>query len=223
MRFLAIAILGGALLASATPSWAEPIGLVTRLHNTAYGTPPQAARAPKHKRDGIDFKELIETTRDSAIEIGFVDGSNMTIGADAEVHIDDFVFDQDSATGAAVITLTQGAFRWVTGIMPPGGVRFETPTATITIRGTNVKIGVKPNGDTLLGLDDGEVGIVSKGKGDPVTLQSGQGARITPEGIEVVEQVLSVADAFVDGGWANAIGTGHDRDKSNSGQGGGNQ
>lgn len=229
MRFHAVAILGSTLLAltltAGIPSArAEPIGLVTRLQNTAYGTPPQAARVPKQKRDGIDFKELIETAPDSAIEIGFVDGSNMTIGADAEVYIDAFVFDQDSATGEALVTLSQGAFRWVTGIMPPGGVRFETPTATITIRGTNVKIGVKPNGDTLLGLDDGEVGIVAKGKGDAATLKTGQGARVTPAGIEVFDQVLPVADAIVDGGWANATGIGHDRDRSNSGgNGGGNQ
>lgn len=225
MRFLSITMLGGALLAAtliagATPAHAEPIGLVSRLQNTAYGTPPESARMPKHKRDGIEFKELIETAKNSAIEIGFVDGSNMTIGAEAKVYIDAFVFDQESSAGQASLTLSRGALRWVTGIMPPGGVHIDTPTATITIRGTNVKIGVKANGDSLLGLDDGEVKIVPKGKGDPVTLEEGQGARVTPEGIEVFDEVLAIADPIVDGGWAKAIGTDHGRDKSGSGKGG---
>ena len=226
MRFLAIAGLGGAFVALAlfghlSPALADPVGLVQRVHNTAYGTPSQAARVPKHKRDGVEFQELIETAKDSAVEIGFVDGSTMTVGAEAAINIDNFVFDQDAATGEAVLTLTRGAFRWVTGVMPADGMRIETPTATITIRGTNVKVGVRANGDTLLGLDDGEVGIVSKGKGDPVTLTAGKGARVTPDGIEVIDEVLAVADAVVDDGWLNALGVEFNRDREKSSESGG--
>jgi hypothetical protein len=222
MRLSATAILGSTVLAlvmstGVSASSADPVGLVSRLQNTAYGTPPQAARVPKYKRDGVDFKETIETMKESAIEIGFVDGSNLTVGAEARVYIDEFVFDQDNATGHATINLSEGAMRWVTGIMPAGGVQIETPTATISVRGTNVKIGVRANGDSLLGLDEGEVRIVSKGKGDPVTLEEGQGARVTPEGIEVFDQVLAVADPVVDAGWGNL----NRRDPSGHGEKGG--
>ncbi len=88
MRF-ATGILGGAclalaLMAGATPSMADAVGLVQRLQNTVYGTPAQAAaRVPKYRRDGIEYREVIETARNSAVDIGFVDGSNLTIGADA--------------------------------------------------------------------------------------------------------------------------------------------
>lgn len=227
MRFHHVAILGSAcfalaLTAAATPSAAEAVGLVQRLQNAVYGTPPSAPRASKYRRDGIESREVIETAANSAVEIGFVDGSNMTIGAGANVMIDDFVFDQDSTTGHAVLTLTQGAFRWVTGIMPSGGVRIETPTATITVRGTSVKVAVKPNGDSLLGLDKGEVTIIPKGKGDTVKLIKGQSARVTKSGVEVIEQVLSVADPIVDEGWSKATDFGHDRDRSDRDKGGGN-
>jgi ferric-dicitrate binding protein FerR (iron transport regulator) len=228
MRVLAIAGLGGAFFALAlfghlAPAQADPVGLVQRVHNTAYGTPPQAARVPKHKRDGVEFQELIETARNSAVEIGFVDGSTMTIGAQAAINIDNFVFDENKATGEAVLTLTRGAFRWVTGVMPAGGIRIETPTATITVRGTNVKVSVRANGDTILGLDEGEIGIVSKGKGDPVTLTAGKSARITPDGIEVIEEVLAVADAVVDDGWLNALGVEFNRDRARSSESGGSE
>ena len=226
MRYLATAGLGGALLAvamaaSVSPALADPVGLVQRLQNTVYGTPPHAARAPQHQRDGVDFNEVIQTAKNSAVEIGFVDGTNLTIGAEADVTIDAFVFDTDRSTGMAALTLSRGAFRWITGLMPADAVTIETPTATITIRGTNVKIGVRANGDTLLGLDEGEVKIVSKGKGDPVTLQGGEGARVTPEGIQVFDDVLAVADAVVDDGWLNAIGIDNNRSRDHSGSGSG--
>lgn len=220
MRFRDVVILGGACalltwVAGTSPSAAEAVGLVQRLQNTVYGTPPAAARTPKYRRDGIESREVIETARNSAVQIGFIDGSDLTIGADANVMIDEFVFDQETDTGQAVVTLTQGAFRWITGIMPTGRVRFETPTATITVRGTNVKVAVKANGDSILGLTEGEVTVIPKGKGEAVRLMKGQGARVTKAGVEVVEQILSVADPIVDGGWENATNFGRDRDRSN--------
>jgi hypothetical protein len=221
---LAKCLLAIALTAAAAPALADPIGLVQRVQNAVYGTEPQGERAPKQKRDGIVFQELIETTQKAAVEIGFVDGSKLTIGAEATVHIDAFVFDEANESGEAAISLSRGAFRWITGIMPPSGIRIETPSATIAIRGTNLKLGVRANGDTLLGLDEGEVHVLAKGNGEEATLRGGQSARITRDGIEVTDGVLPVADAVVDQGWFNAIGDGGGRggDRGSESGGGGN-
>lgn len=186
-----------------TPASADPIGLVQRVQNAVYGTEPQGDRIPKFRRDGIVFNELIETTQNSAIEIGFVDGSELTIGAQAELRIDHFTFDQESGDGEATLNLGRGAFRWITGLMPPEGMDIETPTATISIRGTNVKIGVRANGNTEIGLDEGAVHIVAKTNGAVADLTEGQSARVTPAGIEILDQVISVADGVVDNGWFN--------------------
>ncbi len=93
-------------------------------------------------------------------------------------------------------------------------MRFETPTATITVRGTNVKVAVKPNGDSIIGLDEGEVTLIPKGKGEPAHLIKGQGAQVTASGVEVVDQVLAVADPIVDRGWSQATDFGRDRDRN---------
>lgn len=204
------------LFGTASPVLADPVGLVQRVQNAVYGTEPQGTRIPKQRRDGVVDQELIETTQHSAIEIGFVDGSELIIGAEATVQIDRFIFDADTTAGEAALTLSRGAFRWITGIMPPQGLRIETPTAIISIRGTNLKLGVRPNGETLLGLDEGEVHVLAKGNGDTATLQAGQSARITAEGIEIGDDAISVADAIVDDGWFNAIGDGPDRRRSGS-------
>jgi hypothetical protein len=224
MRSLVPLLLGLAMLGAASSASADPIGLVQKLQNTAYGTPPAAPRSPKQPTDGVEFNELIETVRKSAIEIGFVDGSNLTIGADASVKIDEFVFDSDTGTGEAALTLTRGALRWVTGVMPPDGIRIETPTASIAIRGTTLKIGLRANGDTILALIDGLVTATSRTSNQSAEIVAGQSALITPEGIQVLDEVLSVADAVVDDGWSRAenfrTGRGRDRD-SESGSGGG--
>lgn len=210
------------LLSAAQPAFADPVGLVQRVQNAVYGTEPQGSRTPKQRRDGIVSDELIETTQHSAIEIGFVDGSDLVIGAEARVVIDHFAFDPDAGSGAATLTLTRGAFRWITGIMPKGGVSLETPTATITVRGTNLKLGVRPNGDTLLGLVEGEVEIHAKGNGAGATLSAGQSARVTKDGIEVLDNVISVADGVVDDGWFNAIGRDNSTRARDNDSGGGN-
>ncbi len=131
MRFRKMVILGGmigalSLIAGASPSFADAVGLVQRLQNAAYGTEPQGARMPKYRRDGIQYREVIETAKNSAIEIGFVDGSDMTIGANAQV-VDRRLRLRSGQVDrrAAVLSLSQGAFRWVTGIYAQGRVRLR--------------------------------------------------------------------------------------------------
>ncbi|WP_374384819.1 FecR domain-containing protein [Dongia sp.] len=222
VALLSLPVLAGAFAASAAAD--DPIGLVQRVQNAVYGTEPQGNRTPKFRRDGIVFNELIETTQNSAIEIGFVDGSELTIGAQAKVQIDHFTFDQESGDGEATLNLGSGAFRWITGLMPPDGMDIETPTATISIRGTNVKIGVRANGNTEIGLDDGAVHILAKGNGAVADIKEGQSARVTPDGIEIIDRVISVADGVVDDGWFNSRDQDRGKDNSTGGhdsQGGG--
>lgn len=201
-------------LSSTQSVFANSIGLVQRVERAVYGTEPQGNRIAKHSRDGIVSNELIETTKDSAIQIRFIDGSKLLIGEDANVTIDNFVFDTTAGNGAAALTMTHGAFRWVTGVMPKGGVTLETPTASISIRGTDLKLSVRPNGDTLLSLIEGEIAILAKSGGDAVILNAGQSARVTPQGAEVIKGIISVTDAVIDSNWSN---TGeHDTSSSRS-------
>ena len=220
MRITIAAMLGVAWLLPAVAASAEPVGLVNRLQNTAYGTPPELPRNPKQPADGVEHHELIETARNSAIEIGFIDGTDLTIGADANVLIDEFIFDSNAGTGSALINLAKGAFRWSTGVMPAESVTIETPTATITIRGTLLKIGVRPNGNSIVALIAGLATVRAKGSNQTADLLAGQTALVTPDGIEVSDEIASVADAIVDGGWERAqnyrTGLGRDRDRDGS-------
>ncbi len=87
-------------------------------------------------RDDVYHNELIETGKMSATELIFLDETRLTIGPNARMTLDRFVFDPDPKKAAFVMTATKGVFRFVTGKLPKQSYRIHTPAATIGIRGT---------------------------------------------------------------------------------------
>jgi hypothetical protein len=136
---------------------ASEVGAVQRVHETVYGTEPNSQALAKHQGDKVVFLEKIQTWRDSAALLHFVDGSKLTLGASSEVVIDEFVFDPTTVEGNALIKITTGTLRWVTGSMPKGQTVIKTPTATLTLRGTDVAVHVHPDGTTDTTVYDGIV------------------------------------------------------------------
>jgi hypothetical protein len=136
---------------------ASEVGALQRVHLTVYGTEPNSQTLAKHQGDKIVFLEKLQTWRNSAALLHFIDGSRLTLGANSEVVIDEFVFDPATATGNALIKITNGTLRWVTGSMPKGQTVIKTPTATLTLRGTDVAVHVHPDGTTDTTVYDGIV------------------------------------------------------------------
>jgi len=133
------------------------VGDMERVQQTVYGTPPNGQQLAKHQGDGVVFHENIETWAASSAQLRFIDGSHLTLGSKAKVLIDEFVFDPSKAQGNALIKISAGTLRWVTGAMPKGQTVIKTPTATLTLRGTDVTVHVHPNGTTDAKVHDGIV------------------------------------------------------------------
>jgi len=133
------------------------VGAMQRVHQTVYGTQFNSQPLAKHQGDGIVFQEKIETWDNSGALLHFIDGSHLTLGAKSKVLIDEFVFDPTRATGNALIKISSGTLRWVTGSMPKGQTVIKTPTATLTLRGTDVAVHVHPDGTTDTTVYDGIV------------------------------------------------------------------
>jgi hypothetical protein len=146
-------VLGGLGHAQAETS----VGAMQSVRQTVYGTPPNSQPLAKHQGDGVVFREIIETWDNSGALLNFIDGSHLTLGAKSKVLIDEFVFDPTKVTGNAVIEISAGTLRWVTGSMPKGRTVIKTPTATLTLRGTDVAVHVHPNGTTDTTVYDGIV------------------------------------------------------------------
>jgi hypothetical protein len=136
---------------------AMDVGALADVRQNVYGVPPQGGQAVKRKGDAVEFRETLETLEDSSAMIRFIDDSKLSLGAKSKVVIDEFVFDPKNTKGNALIEISVGTLRWVTGDMPKGGTVIKTPTATLVLRGTDVVVHVHPDGTTDTTVHDGKV------------------------------------------------------------------
>jgi hypothetical protein len=101
--------------------------------------------------------DAIVTGDASRLSIALLDQSVLTVGSNASLTVDRFVFDTEADAAGVLVSLVQGAFRFVSGSRgaEPERVAFRTPTATIGIRGTIIEAAV---GSEALDLLDSEGG-----------------------------------------------------------------
>ena len=76
----------------------------------------------------------------------FLDGSSLTVGPNAQLTIDKFVFDPNTKTGELAINASKGVLRLVGGkISKTGPIIITTPANTVGIRGGITILDVKAN------------------------------------------------------------------------------
>lgn len=145
--------------------------------------------APKGKqvavKQRIALGDLIQTGKASQLQVLLLDRSSFSIGANAALRIDRFVYDpaRGRSTGASV---TKGAFRFMSGQKSAANsASITSPVATIGIRGTILDGAV---GEAAREIAKGEVKAVKDAKADKktatLTVLRGPGSRTQP-GAEV--------------------------------------
>jgi hypothetical protein len=155
---------------------------MSAVKRTVYGVPPQGNQLVKRQGDAVAFQEEIETMDSSAALIRFVDDSTLTLGAKSKVLIDSFVFDPAQAEGNALIRISVGTLRYVTGEMPKGKTVIKTPTATLVLRGTEVTVHVHPDGTTDATVHDGIVDGHNDVTSDDTTFAEDEGVTFAQDG-----------------------------------------
>ena len=119
----------------------ESVGITTNVRNiVTTAVPPGAARRVGTK-DPVHVGDVISTGVQSAVGVRLADQTLFSIGANARVGIDAFVYDPSRAASRMSLTFMKGAFRFVSGKAThayPGQEAIRTPVATIGIRGTVV-------------------------------------------------------------------------------------
>jgi hypothetical protein len=126
----------------------------------------------------VNMKDELRTGPNARLQVTFRDNTVLTLGENASVVVDTYVYDPDKSTGEAVLQATRGAFRFVTGRLKElkqKKIAVSTPFADIGIRGTEFWGGPIDAKYGIL-LLTGEV-IVSNQAGS-VTLTPGQGTDI---------------------------------------------
>jgi hypothetical protein len=94
--------------------------------------------------------------------------------------LDRFVYDPEQRLGDVAISFGKGAFRFITGnIENKENVSLRTPTATMTIRGTELLIFVLSDGTSEINVLEGAVDLLPCETDEPVRVNAGEALFIT--------------------------------------------
>ncbi|WP_206419732.1 FecR domain-containing protein, partial [Minwuia thermotolerans] len=119
----------------------NPIGVVEAVDGVVVATRTDGSRVELSAGDPVYQDDVIETAAGGACGLRFNDDTTFSIGQDARMVIDDFVYDPSAGTGSAVMNVLQGSFSFVSGQVAQSGddaLQVKTPVLTIGIRGTYV-------------------------------------------------------------------------------------
>ncbi|GHB04552.1 hypothetical protein GCM10009069_28920 [Algimonas arctica] len=111
-------------------------------------------------KDDIFLGDDIGSAADSSLQILLLDETVFTVGASAQLTIDEFVYDPSSNGNKMSASIKKGMFRFMSGNISktdPQNVELNTPVASLGIRGTIVEGFVGPEAVKLaifLGIID---------------------------------------------------------------------
>ena len=128
-------------------------------------------------RIGIDVQanELITTRANDRAHLVFLDGTSLTVGPNAQLTIDKFVFDPNTKTGELAISASKGVMRLVGGkISKTQPIVITTPASTVGIRGGITILTVEPNKTTSTFVFGKLMTVSAAGQTQTVTRQGSQ-------------------------------------------------
>ena len=113
---------------------AESVGVVAKVVNQArIGGAAAVAGAP------IRMGDRLSTGANARLQVTFRDNSVLTLGEQANVVVDRYVFDPEQSKGEILLKSTQGALRFAGGKlkqMSDKKIGVTTPVAALAVRGT---------------------------------------------------------------------------------------
>ncbi len=135
-----LSLLTAALLAAGTSllpvAASAKVGVTSAADGDPRGKPP--TEAERVLRVGVDVQanEVITTSASDRAHLMFLDGTSLSVGPNAQLTIDRFVYDPATKTGDLAINASKGVFRLVGGkISKTNAITVTTPSSTIGIRG----------------------------------------------------------------------------------------
>ena len=130
----------------------------------------------------VYFRDRCHSREGARLQATLKDGTQLTLGENATLVVDEFVYDPFLSRGALSVRVIKGAFLFVGGLIEGvtgAKVQIHTPVAAIGVRGTTVWGGPIDNGYGVVVLS-GEVTVTAR-KGT-VILKQGQGTMLIGDG-----------------------------------------
>lgn len=169
---------------------AQVAGQVIKLKGSAMISGEKGERTLSVGSD-VMVDEALSTGQGSRLQVKFLDGSEMTLGENALIVVDELVFDPATDQKAQTLDIAKGVFSFVSGQIAKASydnVVLRTPVATIGIRGTRFVGGEfatgMPPGQVHYGfqLREGKIEVLSPG-GSVLLDQPGQGTFLPMSGV----------------------------------------
>lgn len=172
------------LLLAASPGDAQAqsrvVGAVAEVQGDATAARSGARPRTLAAKSEVLYRDTVRTGDGAKLAAAFDDGTRLTLGENASVVIDAFVYDPQRSIGRLTARIAGGAFLFVGGRIEEqarSSVQIRTPLATLGVRGTTVW-GGPIDGAYGIFVQSGEV-VVRTRRGI-VTLRAGQGTTLRP-------------------------------------------
>jgi hypothetical protein len=157
------------MFAGTTPALASKIGIASAVKNEVAGSNNRRLIVGSD----VFTNERVRTGVESTAQLLFLDKTSLSIGPQAELTLDKFVYNPNRGAGEVVLNSVKGAFRFVSGSQDPRHYTIKTPVATLGVRGTVVDYLVQ-NGKAVFILVQGAAQL---------TIPGGQVVQLTKPGM----------------------------------------
>jgi hypothetical protein len=162
---------------------AQPItvGAVDKLQAHVEATQAGQSR-PLVVNSDVYFRDRCQSGQGARLQATLKDGTQLTLGENATLVVDEFIYDPSTSRGALSVSVIRGAFLYVGGRIEGvdgATVQIRTPVGAIGLRGTTVWGGPIDKGYGSIVLS-GEVTVT--GRRGTVTLKQGQGTMLFGDG-----------------------------------------
>lgn len=195
------------LCISAVPVAAQEVGINAAIEGqVTLQTGTEQAR-PAVIKAPVLLGDAVKSAVQSRLQILLNDKTTFTVGPQAELTIDEFVYNPNANSNKVSATVKRGIFRYMSGDVAkvnPDSVTIVTPTASMGVRGTFFEGMVGAEAITLArlaGVVDSAVALDSQGA-SLIVLRGPGGATNTGERIGAV-------DVTTQGGMTNLSGAGY--------------
>src|ERR1700730_5903451 len=151
------------------PAGAQVIGKCERISGGATVQHANGVVEEIKAGDAVLKGDVVMTNDGSSAVLSLIDGTVFNMGASARMVLNELIYDANSTSNSALISLVKGTFTFVGGhVAHTGDMKLDTPVATMGIRGTagTTSINADATGTvyevhfSLMPDPDGHVGLI---------------------------------------------------------------
>ena len=120
---------------------ADLAGQVEKVSGTAWAQLGDEPRRQLEQGSPFYVSDTLTTETDSTLELRFEDKTKFFVGPDAELAVEEFIYNSADRENSFSSRILKGTFRFVTGLIArekPEDMEVNTSVATIGVRGTQV-------------------------------------------------------------------------------------